>query len=149
MRKSWVSVVRETSFGHACPVDVGQRRKSAKLRMVVVDDSEMMRGLIFEIVAALPWIEMVGEARDGKEGLEMIRRLKPELVTLDITMPKMNGIDVLRVLREEGLEARVFVLTALNSAEVKRRCFELGAEHVFDKGTELELFSEALGKLRK
>ena len=58
MRKSWVSVVRETSFGHACPVDMGQRRKSAKLRMVVVDDSEMMRGLIFEIVAALPWIEM-------------------------------------------------------------------------------------------
>ena len=96
------------------------------MRMVVVDDSEMMRGLIFEIVEGIPWIEIVGEARDGKEGLAMIRSLKPDLVTLDITMPGMGGIEVLKVLQEEGVAVRVFVLTALNSAEIRRKCFELG-----------------------
>ena len=75
---------------------------SEKLRLLIVDDSAMVRSLVSEMVLGLPQFEIVGEAQDGREGLEMLRRLKPDLVTLDVTMPRMNGIEVLRALKNEG-----------------------------------------------
>ncbi len=67
-----------------------------RLRVLVVDDSALMRKLIPQILARDPSIEVVGTAMDGNFGLKKIEDLKPQVVTLDLEMPGMNGIDMLK-----------------------------------------------------
>ncbi|MDB6016964.1 MAG: two component transcriptional regulator, AraC family [Pedosphaera sp.] len=74
----------------------------------------------------------------------MIRRLKPEVVTLDIRMPEMNGINVLEAIKREKVETMVIVLTGLAEMEYRQKCLELGAQHFFHKATEFEKVIEIL-----
>ena len=73
------------------------------IRVLMVDDEPLVRR---GIVAGVDWAalgcEVVGEAQSGEEGLELARRLKPELIITDIRMPKMDGITMMNLLREEG-----------------------------------------------
>ena len=66
------------------------------IKVVVVDDSAFMRKALAAMLSKDPEIEVVGAARDGEEGLEMIRRHQPDVVTLDIEMPRMDGLTALR-----------------------------------------------------
>lgn len=66
-----------------------------RIRVLVVDDSNFVQTVIKAALAGHPQIEVVGVARDGVEGLQMISRLRPDVVTLDVEMPRMNGIQVL------------------------------------------------------
>ena len=83
------------------------------IRVLMVDDEPLVRR---GIVAGVDWAalgcEVVGEAQSGEEGLELARRLKPELIITDIRMPKMDGITMMNLLREEGCAAHCIVLTA-------------------------------------
>jgi len=98
-------------------------------------------------LSQFPRLEIVGVAKDGLEAIELIRGLKPDLVTLDIRMPKMSGIEVLKALKAEGLEITVIVLSALTTEEARKKCLELGARHVFDKTLEFEKFTDVLADL--
>src|SRR6201993_5449340 len=69
---------------------------SSKVRVLVVDDSALMRKLIPQILERDDSIEVVGTAMDGSFGLKKIEELKPQVVTLDLEMPGMNGIDMLK-----------------------------------------------------
>jgi len=66
-----------------------------RIRVLVVDDSSFVQTVIKAALAGHPEVEVVGVARDGVEGLQMISRLRPDVVTLDVEMPRMNGIQVL------------------------------------------------------
>ena len=65
------------------------------VRVLIVDDSATMRSLIATVLARDPEIEVVGEAGDPLEAREAIKRLNPDVITLDVEMPNMNGIDFL------------------------------------------------------
>ncbi|MFM7256573.1 MAG: response regulator [Betaproteobacteria bacterium] len=65
-------------------------------RVLIVDDSFIMRAIIKEIVQSDPGFEVVGEAENGKVGLQKARELKPDLILLDLEMPEMGGIDMLK-----------------------------------------------------
>ena len=82
-----------------CPV-------SERIRVLVVDDSAFARKVLREVLTGTPDIEVVGIARDGLEALEKIAELKPDVVTLDLVMPNLDGIGVLRALPPEGGAAR-------------------------------------------
>ena len=69
---------------------------SPRVRVLVVDDSALMRKLIPQILERDSSIEVVGTAMDGNFGLKKIEELKPQVITLDLEMPGMNGIDMLR-----------------------------------------------------
>ena len=86
---------------------------SARLRVLLVDDVPDLRLLLRSLFAAYPEIEVVGEAGNGLEGIEMAGRLQPDLVVLDVTMPLLDGVAALPRIREASPGSRVVVLTAI------------------------------------
>ena len=85
---------------------------SKPIRVLVVDDSALMRKLIPQILAADSSIEVVGTAMDGNFGLQKIEDLKPEVVTLDLEMPGMNGIDMLKQIMRKIYPVPVIVVSS-------------------------------------
>ena len=98
------------------------------LKVLVVEDEEMIRR---GIVLAVDWAALdcvvAGEAANGEEALEAVERLNPSLIITDLKMPKMDGIEMLRRLRERGCSAYVIILTAYDSFEYAQSALRLGA----------------------
>src|SRR6478736_9656800 len=85
----------------------------ARIRVLVVDDSVVIRKLVSDLLAADPGIEVVGTAVNGRAGLQKIALLEPDLVTMDIEMPELNGIDTVRTLRQSGSRIPVIMFSTL------------------------------------
>ncbi len=111
-----------------------------KVRVLIADDSPVMRGYLRDAFKANPAMEIVGEAEDGEEALEVFQDLKPDVLTLDIQMPKMRGMEVLR--RISGTDCRVILLTAYADEIYRKKCLELNVLGFYDKITQLNDFLE-------
>ena len=100
-----------------------------KLRALVIDDSALFRRVITDALTQLADIEVVGSAPNGKIGLERIVALNPDLVTLDMEMPEMGGLEVLDALKGRGRETCVVVVSALTlkGGSLTIRALEKGA----------------------
>ena len=98
------------------------------MKVLVVEDEEMIRK---GIVLAVDWAALdcvvVGEASNGEEGLQAAERYAPTLIITDLKMPKMDGIEMLRRLREAGNNAFVIILTAYDSFAYAQSALRLGA----------------------
>jgi two-component system chemotaxis response regulator CheB len=93
----------------------GERSEhSQTIRVLVVDDSAFMRLSISRGLNATPGIEVIGTARDGEEALEQVARLSPDVVTLDVEMPRLNGLGALRRIMAEHPRP-VIMLSSLTS----------------------------------
>ena len=79
------------------------------MRVLVVDDSTIFRKVVRDALAVIPGVEIVGTAPDGRKALAKIAQLKPDLVTLDVEMPELTGLDVLRELRSIGVQRPVLL----------------------------------------
>ncbi|HXE97987.1 MAG TPA: chemotaxis response regulator protein-glutamate methylesterase [Dongiaceae bacterium] len=97
-----------------------------KIRIVVVDDSAFSRRSITRMLEGLDSVEVVGYAINGEEGIQKIIALKPDLVTLDLEMPKMDGFTLLRILTTR-FSLPVIVISALSGADKVFKALELGA----------------------
>lgn len=98
------------------------------MKVLVVEDEEMIRK---GIVLAVDWAAMdcvvVGEAANGVEALEAVERLNPSLIITDLKMPRMDGIEMLRCLRDRGNHVYVIILTAYDSFTYAQSALRLGA----------------------
>ncbi len=99
------------------------------IRVLVVDDTVVFRRAVSDALAGIPGIEVVGTAANGRLALSRLAALKPDLMTLDIEMPEMNGIEVLEAMAAQGLSTGVIVLSSLTvrGGELTVRALELGA----------------------
>ncbi|MGE5308843.1 MAG: protein-glutamate methylesterase/protein-glutamine glutaminase [Deltaproteobacteria bacterium] len=99
-----------------------------KIRVLVVDDSFLMRRIISDIIDSDPELEVVGKAKDGADALQKAADLKPDVMTLDINLPLMDGIDVLQQLMKKQ-PTRVIMLSAYTraGATATMKALELGA----------------------
>lgn len=123
----------------------------SKIRVLVVDDSASVRMLIGSVLKATPDIDVVGEAGDPFEAREAIKSLDPDVVTLDVEMPKMNGLDFLeRIMRLRPTPVIMVSSTTSAGAETTIRALEIGAVDCVGKptGIEAELFPTLAGKIR-
>lgn len=97
-------------------------------KVVVVEDEDLVRR---GIVLAVDWqsvdCEVVGEAANGAQGLEVIRAQRPDLIVTDIKMPILDGLEMVETLRREGNGARVIILTAYSDFDYARSALKLGA----------------------
>jgi len=101
---------------------------SAQIRVLVVDDSALMRKLIPQLLAEDPSIEVVGTAMDGSFGLKKIEELKPHVVTLDLEMPRMDGIEMLRAItRKHHVPVIIFSSHTERGASSTLKALALGA----------------------
>jgi two-component system chemotaxis response regulator CheB len=100
-----------------------------KLRILVADDSVLFRRVLVDVLASLPEVEVVGTASNGKLALQRIAELRPDVLTLDMEMPEIDGMGVLDTLRRSGQELSVIVVSALTlkGGQLTMRALEKGA----------------------
>jgi len=99
------------------------------IKVLVVDDTIVYRKAVSDILAEMPGVEVVGVAHNGKIAVSKIQTLKPDLLTLDIEMPEMNGIEVLQYLQQHAPHISAIMVSTLTSegGEMTMRALELGA----------------------
>lgn len=119
------------------------------LRVVVIDDSAYVRKVVREILSRSPFIEVVGTARDGREALELVERLEPDVVTCDLIMPELDGVGFVReqmqrrpvpiIIMSVAKETAEATLTALDAGAIDfvQKPTALATEKIFEVSTEL------------
>ena len=99
------------------------------IKVLIVDDSALMRALLTEIINGAPDLEVVGAAPDPIAAREMIKALNPDVLTLDVEMPRMDGLEFLAIVKNDptlrGIP--VIMLTSRSGEESRRRVIEAGA----------------------
>ncbi len=100
-----------------------------KLRVLIVDDTIVYRKIVGDVLSGLPYVEVVGSANNGKIAMNRIASLKPDLITLDIEMPEMNGLEVLAQIQKQAPNVGAIVLSTLTheGGEMTIKALELGA----------------------
>ncbi|MEJ2641452.1 MAG: chemotaxis response regulator protein-glutamate methylesterase [Desulfosarcinaceae bacterium] len=103
--------------------------RHSPLRVLVVDDTVFYRKIVSDVIAEIPGVEVVGSAHNGRAALMKIRSLAPDLLTLDIEMPEMTGLEVLQQLRKEASTVGAIMLSTLTQegGAMTLRALELGA----------------------
>jgi two-component system nitrate/nitrite response regulator NarL len=97
-----------------------------QVRVVVAEDHDVMRGLICTILDANPSIEVIDEAANGVEALDKVRTHSPDVLILDLQMPLLSGVGVLKSVYEEKLPVKVLVLSGYVDPYIVRGVFEYG-----------------------
>ncbi|MFT4232694.1 MAG: response regulator transcription factor [Leucobacter sp.] len=105
------------------------------IRVAIVDDDALMRAGLCTILSSASDIEVVGEVGDGAEAPELVQRLRPDVVVMDVRMPRVDGIEATRMLREATPETRVLVLTTFRLDEHVFAAIEAGASGFLLKDT--------------
>lgn len=116
------------------------------IRTAIVDDAADLRLLLRLELDRDDRFEVVGEAADGEEGLELIFSADPDLVVLDLAMPRMDGLEVLAELRRRNRDRPVVVFSGFASDDVVAKAMALGAADYVKKGTDLSRVADALAK---
>jgi two-component system chemotaxis response regulator CheY len=115
-------------------------------RLLVVDDALFMRKMISGVAAEAGW-EVVGEAGDGLAAVSLYQQLRPDLVTMDLVMPVMGGLEALRQIRAFDPDAKVIVVTALDQKQTLMESIRDGAIDFIVKPFERERVLNLLVKL--
>jgi len=121
-------------------------------RILIVDDSTVMRKNLYTIFTENGH-EVVGEAIDGKQAIFLYSELKPDLVTMDITMPKMSGVEAVNVIVNKDNQAKIIMISALNQKQMVFEALKNGAKHYIIKPIDpiklIGIVNEVLDENRK
>jgi DNA-binding NarL/FixJ family response regulator len=114
------------------------------IRIVIADDHPIFRDGLKRLLEAEPGFKVVGEACDGVEAVTLARQMKPEIVLLDLVMPRRQGLEALRELSSASLPARVVLLTAAAEKEQIVEALQLGARGVVLKDSATQILLKAI-----
>lgn len=106
--------------------------------MMICDDQAPFRQLVSIVLALDPEIELVGEAADGREAVDLVAEVRPDVLLLDIAMPVMDGLEALPLIRAAAPETRVVMLTGVGAAGIRERAFANGAHELIEKGADVD-----------
>lgn len=129
-----------------------KNQDSRPVKVLIIDDSGLVRVALSRILQEDKLIAVVGKARDGKQGLEMAEELEPDIITLDVNMPGMDGLEVLDKLKARGSKAKVIMVSSLTTegANATFEALSKGAVDFIpksfgDSGSTILKMQEALG----
>jgi DNA-binding NarL/FixJ family response regulator len=126
----------------ANPKPVSRARRLGPYRILVVDDHPVVRLGLRSILDSQPGLEVYAEAADGETALELVKRGKPDLIVLDLTLPNKNGLEVTVAVREQFPETEVLVLSMHFSEELAREVLRCGAlGYMLKSDADFELLS--------
>ena len=114
--------------------------------ILIVDDHPLFRKGVIQLIQAEPEFRFVGEAASGKEGIQLARQLRPDMILLDLNMKDMNGIEVLKAIKDADLDSRVIMLTVSDQAEDLMAALQAGADGYLLKDMEPEDLMRQLGE---
>jgi two-component system nitrate/nitrite response regulator NarL len=118
--------------------------RSQRVSVLVADDHPIYREGIVRAIKERPDLELVGEAGDGREALEEIKRLTPDVAVLDIRMPELEGTQVLSALRRDGIGTEVLFLSAFMESELAYRTVAEGAKGYLSKESSRQEICDAI-----
>ena len=119
------------------------------MTVVIADDSSLLRDRICKLIKGLNGSIVTCEAENGQRAIQLICSSNPDLVILDIRLPEMSGIEVLKRIKELKIQTRICVLTTFSFPQYRKKCLELGADYFLDKNMEFENISGILGQLKE
>jgi DNA-binding NarL/FixJ family response regulator len=117
------------------------------MRVFIVDDSKIVCKGLQQMLINIADVEIVGQAHNAQDAITSISDSKPDVVILDIRLPGLSGIDVLKDIRNKKLPIRVIMLTNYPYPQYRKKCEELGADYFFDKVTEIEEIPKVVEEL--
>jgi len=114
-------------------------------KVLIVDDAAFMRMMVKDILTKNGY-EVVGEAQDGAQAVEKYKELEPDLVTMDITMPEMDGITALKEIKKINSEAKIIMCSAMGQQAMVIDAIQAGAKDFIVKPFQAERVIEAIQK---
>jgi two-component system response regulator NreC len=112
----------------------------ARKRIVIAEDHTILREGLKALLSSSPEIQVVGEAEDGREALRVALELKPDMLLMDLSMPRMSGMEAIREIRKQVPEIRILVLTVHKSEEYVLAALQAGADgYILKDATHAEL----------
>lgn len=114
-------------------------------RVLIVDDEPVIRSALRELIDDEADLEAAGEATNGEEAIDRVTELDPDVVLMDMRMPRLDGLGATRTIKERSPHVRIVLLTAYDDASLRRQAEEAGADAYVVKGA---LAAEVLEALR-
>ena len=107
------------------------------MKVVIADNSSNLRVRIKDLIYNLNEVEIVGEAENGLEALQLVEEKTPDFLIMDIRMPELNGISVLSKIKEKGFNCKICMITNYPYKQYKEKCLEEGADYFINKNQDL------------
>ncbi|MEY3481542.1 MAG: Transcriptional regulatory protein DegU [Verrucomicrobiota bacterium] len=117
--------------------------------VLIVDDHQMMRDALVNILERQKDIKVVGQASDGRDGADKAAKLKPDVVTLDVAMPNLNGLDAARHIRRHSAATRILMVTAYEDDLYIQHALEAGVDGFVSKKQAAETLATAVREVAK
>lgn len=108
------------------------------MKLMIVDDSEIISIRLKELLQGIEDLEISAVVEDGVQAIAQFSLLNPEILILDLMIPRMNGLDVLRSIRSKNQNTVIIILTNYDQSYFRDRCTELGANYFLDKSADFE-----------
>jgi len=118
-----------------------------KTSVVVIDDASFMRSMIKRIVSQNDEFEVVGEGEDGLEAIVLAKKLKPDIMTLDVTLPNMDGIDAIKPILKASPNTKILIVSAMGQQSMMIEAIKLGAKDFIVKPFEESQILEVIKKI--
>jgi CheY-like chemotaxis protein len=106
----------------------GETMDEHKYRVVIAEDYAILRKGLKALLMTYPRMDVVGEAQDGHEAIQQVENLKPDLLLLDLSMPRLHGLDALREIKKKSVKTKVLVLTVHKEEDYILAAFKAGAD---------------------
>ena len=123
---------------------------AGKIKVLVVDDSVVIRKVLVDIIESDPQLEVVGSAKNGREGVEKIVELEPDVVTLDLEMPDVDGLGALEELRRRRIRLPIVMFSSLTERGGRKtlEALSLGAADYVTKPDSAKNLAESTNRIR-
>lgn len=121
--------------------------QTEKLRVLIVEDSEVVKRRIRGMLKEIPDVTVVGEAVNRTEALAITGVMDPDVVLLDIHLPGVNGVEILKELKAKHARTKVVMLTNYSDLHHRKWCKDSGADYFFDKSIEFEKVPDVLNAI--
>jgi CheY-like chemotaxis protein len=130
--------------GPAETVPILNQTPPAPVRVMVVDDHKVMRDGLSTMLRLEPGLRVIGEAEDGEEAVEKVRSLQPHVILMDVTMPKMDGVEATRIIHQQFPTIKIIGLSMHTDPRISESMKQAGAVAYLTKGDPIEKVIEAI-----
>ena len=119
------------------------------MKVFIADDSSAIRERLRSMISEMYGISIIGEAADGQDAIDGILHYDPDVVILDLRLPKINGIEVMVSIKKQSVLSKIIIFTNYPTQQYLQRCMEEGADHFLRKTKDLEKLIRILKNYQK